>query len=139
MKIKFQQIAILFAAVFFQACDDTSQQKVRETVNESAPVKYLDTVTQQVTDTQQTSVSCLYAMKQAGLGLIIYACDHDGANPQALTELNDYDFSVVCPADNTPYEYKNTGAQLGSSSDVAAVCPVHGHRLLWNGSVEKGK
>ena len=130
----------------FSACDENSDavQTVREAVNESAPVQYVDTVLAQARPTQNTSLKCLNYLKQVGLALHMYSMDNSDVFPAELSELSGLvDISLTrCPADNTTYQYSGSGLNLltcnNPGSEVVVTCPVHNHKLMADGHAERG-
>ena len=130
----------------FSACDENSDavQTVREAVNESAPVQYVDTVLAQAMPTQKTSSECLNNLKQIGLALMMYSMDNSDVFPAGVSELEDsylVDISLTrCPADNTTYQYSGSGLNLLTckGSEVVVTCPVHNNKLMADGHAERG-
>ncbi len=55
------------------------------------------------------NVECVSNLKQAGLGVAMFAADHNDLTPKKLSELVDGNYIeakyLACPIDGTPYEY----------------------------------
>lgn len=104
-------------------------------------------------------INCLNNMKQIGLAARIYANDHQDRFPATLADLKEElgDSRVlICPGSHGPspeaavqenageeggtssYEYKPGGEGKPAPDQVILICPVHGHHLRGDGSVEAG-
>jgi hypothetical protein len=102
------------------------------------------------------SISCVNNLKNLGLGMRIFAGDHNDRFPLswqgASNEISRFEF-LICPADgnhhpaqswadltpaNISYEFRAQGADASDPSRVLIQCPIHGHLLLADGSVQVG-
>jgi hypothetical protein len=108
---------------------------------------------------QAQDIRCINQLKQVGLALRVYANDHNDALPpdflSITTELGSPDV-LLCPEDHTrqanrnqhpgwdtnnySYEFLVPGGKAANLvSEVVVRCPVHGHILLGDGAVQRGR
>jgi hypothetical protein len=100
--------------------------------------------------------TCVYNMTQIGLGIRLYANDHNGMYPTNLQNIANeigmskilwcpadtkhtptYDWSTFDPNRNLSYEYLKPGlAESNALNQVIIRCPVHDNVLMGDGSVQ---
>jgi type II secretory pathway pseudopilin PulG len=104
------------------------------------------------------SINCMNNLKQVGLAMRMYSSDHKDKFPKTYLEISSELGSptvLICPADghhtaaadwgsfteaNASYELLMPGAnQKDTEGEVIATCPVHGHQLMGDGSVQGGR
>jgi hypothetical protein len=104
---------------------------------------------------EEESTACVNNMKQIGLAARMWAGDHNAGFPLDFITMKDFLRSptiLVCPSDTTTvrvkdweqfnptsvgYRYLNPGGNESQPEKVLAVCPIHGHVLLSDGSVQR--
>lgn len=104
------------------------------------------------------SIRCINNLKNLGLGLRIYATDHEGKYPDFWVPTTNDFYAVgarllICPSDrhhkaaadwasigpkSISFEYCGKGFADGEDDRILAICPIHGHLLLGDGSIEQG-
>jgi len=103
------------------------------------------------------SVQCENNMKQIGLAARMWARDHNGMFPQQLGSLtNEVEKPSIfsCPGDSharaasdwshfnprdISYEYLGAGLKESNPRAEIVRCPIHGHVVLGDGSVQQGR
>jgi hypothetical protein len=101
------------------------------------------------------SIACINNLKQMGLSVKVWAVDNHGAAPPDMLCLSNElstPKTLVCPADKTraaakdwgsytaancSYEYMAPAALNTEPSQVMFRCPIHGHKGLCDGSVQR--
>lgn len=105
-------------------------------------------------------IKCLNQMKQIGLGLRIYAVDHNDRFPTNFAAMSaelGSPLILTCPGDshrqpvaapdwallkdaNVSYEYLTPGiAEAEAVGKTVVRCPIHGSILLGDGAVQAGR
>ncbi len=101
------------------------------------------------------SIKCINNLKNLGLATRIYSTDNENVFPgnwlQVTNEIT-VPALLCCPADrdhhpaldwnsvrdvNISYTYLGKGITNGEPTRVVAICPVHGHLLMADGSVQQ--
>jgi prepilin-type processing-associated H-X9-DG protein len=101
------------------------------------------------------SIACANQLKQLGLGVRVFAIDHDGKFPSnwqvVSNEINNLTL-FICPADgdhipatswatlgpaNITYELSSPAEGEVNPSAAIAQCPIHGNILMADGSVQR--